>query len=123
MTPSSPRQPWPTFPRRSARWRSRKAPARSRAPASIASSMVATSWRGLPSALDGRGVERGPVGVAGEEHRERDRCVRRELELGKALLAEAVVESPLKGAELALRHAIRGPRGVRLLRAVLLGEI
>jgi hypothetical protein len=52
-------------------------------------------------ALDRRGLELGAIGVARQERRQRDRGVRRELELGEALLAEAVVEPPLERAQLA----------------------
>ena len=70
-----------------------------------------------PSALDRGRVERGAVRIAGKEHGQRDRRVRREDELREALLAEAVVEPPLERAQLALRHAVRRPRRVGLLRA------
>src|SRR5207245_8946353 len=69
------------------------------------------------SALDRGRIEWCAVGVAGEERRQCDRRVGPEHELGKTLLAEAVVEPPLEGPELALRHAIRGPGRVRILRA------
>ena len=76
-----------------------------------------------PSALDGRRVESGAVGVARQERGERHRSVRRELELGETLLAEAVVEPPLESAQLALRYAICRPGRVGELRAGLLGEV
>src|SRR5207245_7155222 len=46
-----------------------------------------------------------------------DRRIGAEHELGKSLLAEAVVETPLEGAQLALRDAICRPGRIRLLRA------
>ena len=70
-----------------------------------------------PSALDRGRVERGAVRVAGEEHGQRNRRVRREDELREPLLAKAVVQPPLERAQLALRHAVRRPRRVGLLRA------
>src|SRR5688500_6934759 len=44
----------------------------------------------VSSALDGGSVEHAAIGVAGQEHRERDRSVRGEFEFREALLAEAV---------------------------------
>src|SRR5439155_31988 len=89
-----------------------------------ATNSVNVPWFMAPpgSALDGRRIERRAVGIAGEVHRQRDRRIRRELELGEALLAEAVVQPPLKRAQLALRHAVRRPGRVRFLRALGLGE-
>src|SRR5690606_16395062 len=64
-------------------------------PASTAMEAAAARMRvacmgGLRSALDRGGVVRGPVGVLRQERGERDRCIRGELELGEALLAEAI---------------------------------
>src|ERR1700682_1183527 len=73
--------------------------------------------------LDCRRIECGTVGIARKEHGQRDGRIRSVKKLRKALLAEAVVEPPLKGAQLALRHPIRGPRGVCLLCAFELGQI
>src|SRR4051812_39394298 len=79
--------------------------------------------REAPSAFDGRRVERAAVGVLREEHRERDRGRRDELELREALLAEAVVEAPLERAHLALRDPVGGPRAVGALHVRGLREV
>src|SRR5205085_2567141 len=87
-----------------------------------ARTMILVAFIGT-SALDGGRVERAAVGIFREEHRERDRSRRHELQLREALLAEAVVEAPLERAHLALRDAICRPRGVGLLRVGLLREV
>src|SRR5450631_1677281 len=76
-----------------------------------------------PLALDRGGVEDAAVGVLREEHRERDRRRRHELQFGKTLLSEAIVQSPLEGSHFALGHAVCGPSAVRTLRIGRLGEI
>src|SRR5690348_7773171 len=93
---------------------------RSRAASAPRRTIARAAWR---SSLDrGAGVRRA-VGVVGQERRQRNGGVRVVLELGKPLLAKAVVEAPLHRAQLALRHAIRGPRRVRLLRAFARREV
>src|SRR5258706_11215324 len=78
---------------------------------------------GCLSALDGGRIERGAVGVACEEGGESDRRVRGELEVGETLLAVAIVQAPLEGAQFTLGHAVRGPGRVSELRPSLLGEV
>src|SRR5439155_13930450 len=87
--------------------------------ATAAANTIAETFadRFIGLALDRRRIERRTVGVTRQEHRQRDRRVRAEHELGKPLLAKAVVEPPFEGAKLALRHPVRWPRCVRLLRA------
>src|SRR5437868_4021418 len=98
-------------------------------PAQPAAAMASAMARVLvffmvsPSALDRGRVEHAAVRVLREVHRERDGSGRDELELGEALLAEAVVEAPLERAHLALRHAIGGPRCVGALGVVHFGEV
>src|SRR5438067_8867641 len=79
--------------------------------------------RDSPSALDRRRIVRSAVGVSREIGRERNRGIGGVGKLRKALLPEAIVQSPLERAHLALRYAIRGPGGIRLLRALPRGEI
>src|SRR5260221_2305960 len=75
------------------------------------------------SAFHGRRVEHAAVGVLREIHRERDGGRRDEVELREALLAEAVVEAPLEGAQFALRDAIGGPARIGFPRFGDLGEV
>src|SRR5574340_516403 len=64
------------------------------------------------SALDAGAVVHAAVGAGGEEHGQRDGGIRAVGRLGKTLLAVAIIEPPLHGAQLALRHAVRRPRGI-----------
>src|SRR5437764_4012196 len=79
--------------------------------------------REAPSSFNGRRVERAAVGILREERGERDRSRRDELQLRKALLAEAIVEPPLERAHLALRHAVGRPRRVGTLCIGALHEV
>ena len=76
-----------------------------------------------PSAFDRGRVEGRAVGVMGEKRGERDRGLGGEYQLGKALLAETIVEPPLKGTQFALRHPVGRPGRVGELRARRLGQV
>src|SRR5271170_758858 len=78
---------------------------------------------GAQSSLDAGCVERRAVGVARQIHRQRDRRVGAEHELGKPLLPKAIIEPPFEGAQLALRDPIGRPCRVRLLRALWRHEV
>src|SRR3569833_4315674 len=98
-------------------------PARTTTAASIHPRLVRSVSMVCASPLDRRARVLRAVRVVREKRRQGSRGVRSVDELGEALLAEAVVEPPINCAQLALGHPVGRPRGVRLLRAVLRGQV
>src|SRR5687767_10314863 len=76
-----------------------------------------------PLPLESRHLDDGAVALVMQVSRQRDRRVRRILELGQAHLPEAVVEAPLHGADDEMRAAVGGPGRNDALHAGLVGHV